>query len=202
MSKLHRVYLDCDQVLTDFVAGSLAAVGIDYPGTKNWPEGWTYDFFRQAGTSREEVDKHCGVDFWANLPWIEDGKDIRNQVLSRFRPDEITVLTTPMRNNGSYTGKMIWFERNVPELYHRVVPTAVPKDEFAVDFNCLLIDDCQRNVEAFIKAGGASILVPRPWNQNDDVFYDGDAVSYVAERMDKWIELVGHPAKNRKEING
>jgi hypothetical protein len=199
MHYTHNVYLDCDQVLTDFIAGSLAAVGIHYPGTRNWPEGWTYNYFRQAGTTREEVNKHCTADFWANLQWMEDGREILNEVLARFRPAEFMVLTKPMLNNGSYTGKMIWFEKNCPELYERVVPTLVPKEEFAYDFNSVLIDDCQDNVQAFINAGGASILVPRPWNQNNKIFFAGDAVSYVAEKMDKWVDIVNHPAKSRKE---
>lgn len=198
----HIVYLDCDQVLTDFIAGAAEAIGYDYPGTPNWPEGWTYDFFPYMGSTREEVNTHCNVDLWANLPWMEDGKDMLNLVLSRFRPDEIIVLTTPMQNNESYTGKMIWFERNVPELYHRVVPTLVPKDEFAFDFNRLLIDDCQSNYEKFTKAGGACILVPRPWNANEKIYFAGEAVSYVAEHLDKWMDIVDHPARNRKEING
>lgn len=198
MKANHIVYLDCDQVLTDFIAGSLAAVGIHYPGTRNWPKGWTYNYFRQAGTTREEVNQHCGPNFWANLPWMADGREILAEVLARFYPQELMVLTTPMPNNGSYSGKMIWFEKNCPELYERVVPTLVPKEEFAYDFNTILIDDCQDNVEAFINAGGAAILVPRPWNPHDGIYARGEAVSYVAERMDAWIDLVNHPAKNRK----
>lgn len=195
----HMVYLDCDQVLTDFIAGICAAIGYDYPGTPNWPEEWTYDMFESAGSSREDANKHCNIDFWANLNWMEDGKRILCQVFKRFRPNEITVLTTPMRNNGSYTGKMIWFENNVPELYDRVIPSLVPKEEFAFDFNRLLIDDCQRNVERFIKAGGAAIMVPRPWNQNSKIFFDDKAVEYVTAMMDQWMKIVDHPARNRKE---
>lgn len=195
----HMVYLDCDQVMTDFIAGSAEAIGYYYQGTDQFPDDWTYDFFPYMGTTREAVNEHCDIDFWANLPWIEDGKQILDVVLSRFRPNEITVLTTPMRNNGSYTGKMIWFERNVPQLYDRVIASLVPKEEFAFDFNRLLIDDCQRNVERFIKAGGAAILVPRPWNQNKKLFFDGKAVTYIVKMLAQWIKLVEHPTLSRKE---
>jgi hypothetical protein len=194
------VYLDCDQVLADFIAGTARAINYPYPGTKNFPDGWTYNFFRFMNSTREEVDKHCDIDFWANLPWIEDGKEILKVVLSRFRPHEITVLTKPMRNNGSYTGKMIWFENNIPELYDRVILTFVPKEEFAFDWNHLLIDDCQENVERFIKAGGAAILVPRPWNQNRQVFFDGKAVKYITEMINGWIEIADHPTKRRNNV--
>jgi len=186
-------------VLTDFVAGICKKVGYDYPGTYNWPEGWTYDMFEAAGTSREEADKLCDINFWANLDWMEDGRDILKAVLDRFKPHEIVVLTKPMRNSGAYTGKMIWFENNIPQLYDRVVPSLVPKEVFAVDFNTLLVDDCQENIEQFIRAGGAGILVPRPWNKQDQLFYSGKAVSYVARMLDKWIRIANHPARSRKE---
>jgi hypothetical protein len=94
---------------------------------------------------------------------------------------------------------MIWFEKNIPELYERVIPTLVPKEEFAFDFNRLLIDDCQENVERFCEAGGAAILVPRPWNRNNQVFFEGKAVEYVAKMLAQWINLAEHPTKSRKE---
>jgi len=201
MKNDHIVYLDCDGVYTDFMAGTMRALGETYGGTKNWAWGRdAYNFFELAGSSREEVNKLCTIDFWANLPWMEDGQEILAEVLSRFSSNEVMLLTKPMPNNESYTGKAQWVTRNMPELVGRFLPTPVPKHEFAFDFNCLLIDDHQSNVEEFIGAGGAAILVPRPWNKNDKIFYAGDAVSYVAEKMDKWIKLVNHPAKNRKGI--
>jgi len=195
---MHHIYLDCDQVLTDFVAAALAAVGRPYPGTRNWPPTWEYNFFTAAGTTRQEVDEHCDINFWACMPWMEDGRELLAAVLARFSPKEVTVLTKPMRNPGSYTGKMLWFEKNCPELYDRVVPTLVPKEEFAAGFGSVLIDDSQANIEAFTNAGGAGILVPRPYNDLDKVFHAGDAVNRVADLMDMWINLWDHPAKLRK----
>lgn len=197
----HIVYLDCDGVFADFVTGILAALDYPFDGHDSWPWGRVFDIFPLIGTNWAEASKLCTADFWAGLPWMSDGQRIRDEVWKRFRPDETMLLTKPMDHDDSYTGKAQWVTREMPELRHRLVPTHIAKSEFAFDWNCLLIDDSQENVDAFNNAGGAAILVPRPWNQNDGVFYDGDAVSYVAERMDKWIELVNHPAKNRKEIN-
>ncbi|MCK5604169.1 hypothetical protein KAR91_19940 [Candidatus Pacearchaeota archaeon] len=200
MRNKHIVYLDCDGVYSDFMAGTMRALGKSYGGTMKWPYGRDgYNFFRLAGSSREEVNELCTIDFFANLPWMEDGRELLAEAMSRFRPDEVMLLTKPMPNSASYTGKAQWVVREIPELVKRLVPTPVSKHEFAFDFNCLLIDDCQDNIEEFTRAGGAGILVPRPWNENDGIFYNGGAVLYVADCMDKWIELVNHPAKNRKE---
>ena len=194
----HIIYLDCDGVYSDFMAGTMRALGKPYGGTMKWEHGRDgYNFFKLAGSSREAVNELCTTGFWANLPWMEDGKEILAKVLSRFRPNEVMLLTKPMPNNESYTGKAQWVAREMPELVARFVPTPVPKHEFAFGFNSLLIDDCQENVEEFVKAGGAAILVPRPWNRSDTIFFDNGAVQYVAERMDAWIELVKHPAGTR-----
>lgn len=194
----HMVYLDCDGVFADFVTGILAAMDYPYEGIDKWPWGRVFDIFPLIGTNWTEASKLCTADFWANLPWMPDGMAIYKEVFERFHVKETMLLTKPMDNDESYTGKPQWVSEHMSLLRRRIVPTHVAKSEFAYDFNCLLIDDSQDNVEAFGMAGGAAILVPRPWNQNDTVFFDGDTVQYVASRMDRWIELVQHPARNRK----
>lgn len=197
----HMVYLDCDGVFADFVTGILAKMDYPFPGWDAWPFGHIFDIFPLLGTNWAEASKFCTTDFWANLPWMSDGQRLRDEVWKRFRPDETIMLTKPMDHDDSYTGKARWVTKHMPELRRRFVPTHINKHEFAYDFNCLLIDDSEKNYDAFVGAGGAGILVPRPNNANDKIYFAGEAVSYVAERMDKWIELVKHPAsvRNRKE---
>jgi 5'(3')-deoxyribonucleotidase len=198
MIRPHMVYLDCDQVFSDFVTGIFQALKFPHKVDRSWSFGQTYDVFPLAGSTREEANELCTIDFWENLPWTEDGKELLAEIWARFRPYETMLLTKPMEHDDSFTGKARWVRREIPELHKRMVPTWVEKAEFAYDFNCLLIDDSQDNVESFVTSGGAAILVPKPWNQNDYIFYEGKTVSYVVEQMDKWIDLVGHPAKYRK----
>jgi 5'(3')-deoxyribonucleotidase len=188
------IYLDCDGVYADFVTGILEAMDYDWDGYQKWPWGQVFDIFPLIGSSWADASRYCDADFWANLPWMPDGKEIIHEVLKRVRPNETMVLTKPMDHDGSYTGKAQWITRNIPGLRKRLVPTHVDKHEFAKDFNTLLIDDSQDNVDKFIKAGGAAILVPRPWNENERRFYDGEAVTYVAEMLDRWINVSNHPA--------
>lgn len=197
---VHKVYLDCDGVYADFLTGILAALDYPYEGIDKWPWGRIFDIFPLIDTDWAKASKLCDAAFWENLPWTTDGRDIREEVFNRFMPTETMLLTKPMDNDESYTGKAHWVSEHMPELRRRLVTTHIPKSEFAHDRNCLLIDDNQNNIDCFVAAGGAGILVPRPWNQNDGIFFDGGAVSYVAEQMDKWIDLVNHPAKYRKGI--
>lgn len=196
----HIVYLDCDGVYADFVTGILAAMNIEFPGYDRWPWGHVFDIFPLIGTCWAEASKYCDADFWANLPWMPDGAKILHSVLTRFRPEETMVLTKPMDHDDSYTGKARWITEHMPALRRRLVPTHISKAEFAFDWNCLLIDDSEENYNDFTRAGGAAILVPRPYNTNDKIHAEGPGAvaAYVADRMDKWIDLVNHPAKERK----
>ncbi len=196
----HIVYLDCDGVYADFVTGILEKMGIHFPGYAAWPWGRVFDIFPLIGSNWTEASKHCDADFWANLPWMPDGMAIYKEVFERFRVNETMVLTKPMDHDGSYTGKAEWVTTHMPALRRRLVPTHIAKSEFAFDFNCLLIDDSEENYDNFVAAGGSGILVPRPYNANERIHAQGTetVVAYVAEKMDKWIDLVGHPAKNRK----
>lgn len=194
----HIVYLDCDGVYADFVTGILAAMNIEFPGYDRWPWGHVFDIFPLLGTRWADASKYCDADFWAGLQWMPDGPAIFEEVFKRFRVTETMVLTKPMDHDGGYTGKARWITEHMPELRRRLVPTHISKAEFAFDWNCLLIDDSEENYNDFTNAGGAAILVPRPWNQLDKIFYAGDTVKYIAEKMDVWIELVNHPAKQRK----
>jgi len=151
---IKTVYLDMDEVITDFNAGVCRQINLPYP-----PK--TYDFFEDV---RLQVNDFCTTEFWANLDWTPDGHDILRLVTSTFKPEQIYLLTIPMPNPGSYTGKALWVQRHLPEYSKRLIVTPAPKSLFARP-DTLLIDDKDENVEGFVKAGGNAILVPRPWNE-------------------------------------
>jgi 5'(3')-deoxyribonucleotidase len=189
----HKVFLDCDGVFADFLAGMCAALGIPYRGTKFWQEDFNnYWFWRIHGFTDEQAEAKCTSDFWAELPWTEDGKELMEGIKKRLSPDDVMLLTKPMENDESYTGKVRWVTEHLPELRFRTVPTRVDKHEFAHNSRQLLIDDMQQNHDAFVEVGGSCILVPRPWNKNAEIYYAGDTVPYVLGELDHWMCMKGH----------
>ena len=83
--------------------------------------------------------------------------------MSKF--DDITILTAPMPNPGSWTGKYLWVEKNMPAKFLKnIIMSVVPKSLLAGP-DTLLIDDKDENIAEFVAAGGCGILVPRPWNE-------------------------------------
>ncbi len=191
----HTVILDCDGVFADFGTGILKAMDIPFPGYGAWPWGRVFDIFPLIGSNWAEASKFCDATFWANLNWMSDGWDLRKVIWGKLHPEETMMITKPMDHDDSYTGKAQWVTTHMPELRRRLLPTHIAKSEFASGLNSLLIDDSQENTDAFVKAGGSAILVPRPYNENDGIFYNGNTVLYVADQLNQWMEMVKHPGK-------
>jgi 5'(3')-deoxyribonucleotidase len=152
-----RIFLDLDGVLVDFIRGVHESFGQPYIPCEvtdwYWYKGW--------GLTTEEVAAKCMVDFWANLHWTPDGREIF-AIVKHFCPAKnIFLVTTPMDNVESYAGKMIWVDKNLGrEWLDRLFITRTSKEIFARNLDCLLIDDREENCLDFERAGGSTILVP------------------------------------------
>ena len=162
---IKTVYLDLDGVITDFVKGvcmtfhrpnPYPTLTQDYTFWNAWPE-----------ISTKTVNDVCDMGFWHTLNWTSDGCDILRTILNHFKPEQIYLLTTPMPNPGSYTGKALWVQSHLPEYSKRLIVTSAPKSLFAKP-DTLLIDDKDGNVEEFAEAEGYGILVNRLWNKGNE----------------------------------
>jgi len=167
---IKTVFLDMDGVMVDFLGGLHRALGVpyqydQYPYEKGkWNMLTDIKGFEDIPATFEQCNDCCTTNFWANLEWMPDGHDIMRLVTSTFKPEQIYLLTTPMPNPGSYTGKVLWVQKHLPEFSKRLIVTSAPKNLFARP-DTLLVDDKDENVEEFVKAGGDAILVPRLWNE-------------------------------------
>ena len=148
-----------DGVLVDFRKGIHDAFNKPYnyltlsPLWKFWDD-WPDVTF-------EMVNAACVSEFWAELKWTHDGLKILQAVIEKF--NDIYLLTTPMPNFESATGKVLWVNKQIPVFNRRLIITRASKSLLAGP-DTLLIDDKDQNIDEFIKAGGQGLLVPRPWN--------------------------------------
>lgn len=178
---IKTVFLDMDEVLTDFNKGVCDQFNIPYQ-YENFSRN--YKWFPEIGQTFESVSAICTTEFWANLEWVHNGHDIFRLVTSTFKPEQIYLLTTPMPNPGSYTGKALWVQSHLPEFSKRLIVTSAPKSLFAQP-DTLLIDDKDENVGGFKTAGGQALLVPRLWNKNHQWAHQTiDVVKQYLENMD------------------
>ena len=162
------VFLDVDGVLANWNKGMMDCLGIEYD-YEHWPYtkgrgGWNWH--EEAGVPFGILNALCDFDLWADLPWMHDGREIYDRVKATFGLHNIRLLTTPMPNVQSASGKMGWILNHVPELAKQAIITTADKDVFATVPSSVLIDDSSKNVEKWRGAGGCAILVPRPWNDD------------------------------------
>lgn len=152
-----KVFLDLDGVLANFFKGVCDRFEKPY----NYSNLTEYNFWESWGMTRDYIDLYCDISFWHRLEWMHDGKEILAAVESKFK--DIYLLTTPMPNPGSGTGKMLWVKKNLPQHYKHLIISSAPKKLLAKR-DCILIDDCDKYVDEFVEEGGQAILIPRSWN--------------------------------------
>lgn len=159
---INTIMLDVDGVLANFRKGVHDAFGKSYD-YRTLSEKWTFwdDWDDVTG---DMVNSICDVLFWQHLPWMHDGNSILDAIYQKFNPLQIYLLTTPMNNVESPTGRWAWVRDNIPQFYKRTIITQAPKHLLARP-DTLLIDDKDENVDGFREAGGKVLLVPRPWNR-------------------------------------
>lgn len=175
---IKTIYLDMDGVITDFVSSINKCMGIPEhtPALiRNWWEEYDVSF--------EQVNNYCTIDFWQNLTWLSDGKEILSAVLDKFPQLSIFLLTTPMPNPGSWTGKFKWVQKHLPLFTKQLIVTTVSKALF-VGSDTLLIDDYDKNIKEFIAAGGQGILVPR--SSNSLYKQAGETLQVVKNRLEEF----------------
>ena len=168
---IKMIFLDMDGVITDFLSGLHKALGVPYDINNYLYEKGKWDMLCDIKTgivetcfTFQDCNNCCTAKFWAELLWMHDGRDILGAILETFGLGKIYLLTTPMPNLQSASGKMIWVSLNLPIYLKRTIITQAPKELLARP-DALLIDDKDKNIDEFVSSGGQGILVPRPWNR-------------------------------------
>lgn len=135
-----KIYLDLDGVVCDFESGFKNLAGISaleykekYGDTKFW----------------EKVSTG-GIEFWANLEWMPDGKELWRYV----RKNVETIITSPAKDISSRLGKCLWVKKNLKT--NRDLIFSWHKYRYASDER-ILIDDREKNTFGW-KANGGNII--------------------------------------------
>jgi hypothetical protein len=134
----------------------------------------------------KELWKNTDRDWWANLPWMHDGKRILEMCERVVGCENVIICTKPAPSEGSADGKIAWIERHIPEYARRYVLTV--DKSWCAAARTLLIDDDKANVSAFHRNGGAAIWCPRPWNNYAELGHVDDVVAFLQVRIEEMLE--------------
>ncbi len=164
-----EVFLDLDQVLVDLVTGVCKYHKMENPYLK--PENYgRYDIRGMVGMSYAEFWGALDHDFWLDLEWMPDGKEILQLVLSYVKRSQITILTAPTGFQYCADGKIAWIKKNLPGFNFLIGPR---KDSVAAP-NKLLIDDHDSHIDKWM-INGPALQVPRLSNR----LYDQPTIPFM-----------------------
>ena len=147
-------FLDMDGVLADFVRGMCNAHMCKNPfdDPRNYGK---WNLAPMLGLTSVEFWYKATVNFWKNLPWTDDGKEIYDTCLKVF---DRVIICTHAHNGEAMAGKYAWMQKHIPN-----VPFIFIKDKYYLNKEGhVLIDDADHNIEHWPRNG---FLVPRPWNK-------------------------------------
>jgi hypothetical protein len=190
MTILNRIFLDVDDVLVDFTIATLKFLGCleGDDGLEVYDPTWKFDIVKAANILSTESNgffhwpytqkafwKGIPRNLWATLPKLEEC-DYLIQLASEIAGEEnVILLTSPINDPECAAGKMELIRDHFGFFWeNRQYMIGPPKWSCASE-NALLIDDSDKNIDAFRAAGGIGILFPRPWNSahhNTDQAFD------------------------------
>lgn len=178
MYPIKRICLDIDGVLNTMQQTLMQHGGIVGFTDDQYPTDIGFDIV-SAINRLSGFQKFTNSSFWNSVPrslWATCPKSDEYDLILRgaewlVGKDNIILLTSPTRDPDCCAGKMEWIYAHLPKWLHRQFLMG-PTKEFCARPDTLLIDDADKNVNAFTAAGGVGLLVPRPWNSKH-VLYAG-----------------------------
>ena len=155
----YTIYCDMDGVLCDFDQGYEKLTGESTDEANAKGKSYFWKLFRESVGENEK-------DFWANLPWQPGGEELWNYIKS----SSPNILSAPAVDfnlpqdqqlnpefNQAIQGKKEWISNNLNGVNKEIFVPAPQKSSFAT-LKHILIDDMQKNIDAWKAAGGKAIL--------------------------------------------
>lgn len=164
-----KLFLDMDGVLVNWCKGAHELHDIPWKDG-DWPyrrgcEGWY--FYRELSMHTSELFAGQDREFWANLDWMPDGKEILKVCERHFGRENICLLTSPWDADGVIDGRCAWVNKHIPNYNGRMLVGACK--EMCASPRSLLVDDCDANINKWKDNNGVGFLLPRPWNSREHV---------------------------------
>ena len=155
----YTIFCDMDGVLCDFDLGYKDLTGKSTDEANNIGKSYFWKIFRKSVGENEK-------EFWANLNWQPGGEKLW-ETISPYNPN---ILSSPAIDfslpqdqqlnpdfNQAIQGKKEWIAKNLSNVGREIFVPAIQKSAFAKP-NRILIDDMEKNINAWEANGGIGIL--------------------------------------------
>lgn len=180
-----KLFLDMDGVLADFVGSISKAHNKPSPYTDPSTIGISlglFDIEKIWGiTIKQLFEPSNNYDFWHKMDKTPEADELVKAAFKAVGSDNVAILTAPSISEWCVPGKRAWVRRHYPELVNKIIYGSAK--EFLSGPDKILIDDRDKNIDAFNQAGGRGILIPRLWNKDHELA--DKALSITLERLDE-----------------
>lgn len=145
-----QIYCDMDCVITDF-----------YQMFNKYSSGYVESYAQTGGSDKFwNLVGSGGIDFWCNMEWMSDGKELWNYLKSLNYKLEIITAPSPesygIIHKYSVVGKRLWVKKNLGDIKIHFIQG---KDKCVLATpTSILIDDTKLNIDNWTNKGGIGIL--------------------------------------------
>jgi len=102
------------------------------------------------------------IDWWINLEWMPDGKELFNNLYVLRQNgiiSELNILSSPSKSDPIVSqAKHMWLDKHgLIDKFDRIIMEN-DKYKYAESFNDILIDDTHKKIDDWVNAGGTPIF--------------------------------------------
>ncbi len=161
------IFIDLDGVIVDFTIPAMQKHGVTMHNESEYPTDCEWDILRACNKLRDNPTPLTAAEFWDAFDynfWYGLPLYFLAHAFVNYLElwGDIYFATTPTLSSECVAGKYDWVKKHFPEYRSKLI--ICTHKEVLAGPNTILIDDRDKNCEAFEKAGGIAIPVPRPWN--------------------------------------
>ena len=148
---IKHVFCDMDGCLADFEGHFEAKMGKSFDELKS----------TMSRTQSFKLTKSLPIEWWATMPWMTDGQELWKYLSENF--ESLHILSAPTQDveEKAIKGKWEWLEKEniVTQLGKDRIIINAEKHKFVKPTGVsILIDDKQKKIDHWRKAGGVGIL--------------------------------------------
>jgi hypothetical protein len=158
---IERIFLDLDGVVRDWVRGINEYYHIDVKEEEITKWNYLTEFVMdKLKISEYEFWENQNELFWTGLKFTSEAPELLSYLESIRIP--VFLFSAPTLNNAGWSQN--WIKNNLPQYFNTKQYLIGPVKWVCANPNSLLIDDAEKNIIPWTKAGGIGLLWPKPWN--------------------------------------
>lgn len=182
-----KIYLDMDDVLVNYAFNVAKHFGLTMDELyARWPVG-VYQIYHAVGKPDEDVWRQVRSqppEFWASMPEFPWSRELFN--FAKGLGDEMEILTSPINSWTCVAGKVQWLHKFAGDDFYQY---HIAKSKWdCAQYNHILVDDKEDNINRFCEKGGHGVLFPAHGNRLHA--HKNDPMPLVAAELTKLAKWV------------